>query len=173
MKKALVLVLSVTLLSGCGASRFNDGYARFEKLPSRDADRKASISIGRVPIRIASLFVGNDHEAKLLLRHVDGVRVRTWALKGDRERVHAKLRSMQTRLAEDGWEAVAVVQDEGERVYLLMKTKRDAITGLVAMVSESNEVTMVNVMGRLEPEQLGQALAQLDVDLPGVQVARR
>ncbi|MEM7363782.1 MAG: DUF4252 domain-containing protein [Pseudomonadota bacterium] len=173
MKKIAVLVSVVLLVSGCGASRFNDGYARFEKLPPRHADRKASISIGRVPIRIASLFVGDDHEAKVLLRNVNGVRVRTWELKGDRERVNLKLRDMRDRLSEDGWEAVAVVQDEGERVYLLMKTKRDAITGVVAIVSESNEVTMVNVMGYLEPEQLGTALAQLDVDLPGVQVARR
>ena len=173
MRIAIIAVLSLTLLAGCGASRFNDGYARFEKLPSRDVDRTASISIGRLPIRVVSLFVGDDPEAKLLLRHVDGVRVRTWEMKGDRERVYSKLQDMRERLADDGWEAVAVVKDEGERVYLLMKTRREAITGLVAMVSESNEVTMVNVMGRLEPEQLGVALAQLDVDLPGVRLALR
>lgn len=173
MKKIVVVVLSVALLSGCGASRFNDGYARFEKLPSRDVDPTASISIGRIPIRLASVFAGNDHEAKLLLRHVDGVRVRSWEVRGNHDRVHVKLQMMRDRLTEDGWEAVAVVQDGDDRVYLLIKVKRDVITGLVAMVSESNEVTMVNVMGRLEPAQLGEALAQLDVDVPGVQVARR
>lgn len=55
----------------------------------------------------------------------------------------------------------------------MIYTRLDAsgvVEGMTVLAVESSEVTVVNLIGRLDPAQLGRIIGGLDLDLPGGRV---
>lgn len=165
-------------LAGCGitAPRSNDGYADLDSLGMFDVDNTMTLSIGPTLLRFAARHTEDDPETQALLRGLDGVRVRTYEIDGDADRVAGRVNAMGEKLMDQGWAPVAVVREEGETVHMLIKpitdAKGDRIAGLTVLVAERDEAVVVNIMGNLKPEMFSDTMIALDVDVtPDVQVA--
>ena len=171
----IVLAAATSALTACGFTgnlRFNPGYAELGSPGVADTDRSFGISLGPLPIKLARLFVAGDPEISGILKDVKGVRVYTYEIDGDAERVIARMVEARGRLVARGWQPVVAVRDDGGLVTALVRMDDDAddqrIRGLVVMVRDEEEVVLVNVIGKLAPETFAFAMAELDIELPTV-----
>jgi hypothetical protein len=171
--RALGLVALATVASGCvfGGLRANPGYAAFGSPGVADTDRQFALSLGPLPLKIARVFV-NDEELHAVLRDVKAVRVYTYEVDGDAERVKERMAAARDKLVGQGWEQIVAVRDDGELVSALIKMDGSAaMRGLAVIVQDHEDITLVNVIGRLKPETFSAVMAQLDVHLPNVALA--
>jgi hypothetical protein len=162
------------LLCACGlmAPRSQEGFADLDSPGAWDADRTLALSIGPTVLNFAARHVEGDPQAAALLSGLDGVRVRMYRIDGDGARVARRLERMSNDLQAEGWEPVALVREQGEQVHVLVKSRPDAIQGLVVMATDSvDEVVLVNLMGHLQPEMFADVMLALEVDVPDFKLA--
>ncbi len=175
---AIVLAIALpVVLTACGltAPRSSEGFADLDSPGVFDTDSVTRISIGPGLLHFAANFMDDEPETQALMRGLDGVRVRVYEIDGDAERVSARLASMSDSLFEDGWEPVAVVAEEGEQTWMMVKADSDADThafaGLTVISTDGEEAVIVNVMGDLHPALFTDTMVALDVPAPEVRVA--
>ena len=174
----IVLVLVLTLiafgLSSCGitASRSNEGFANLDSPGISDTDRTMSLSLGKTTLRFAARFLDDEPETQVLLRSLDGVRIRIYEVNGNTNRIAQNFDRMGTKLSNDGWQPVMLVREEGELVQMYSKSSSRGMQGLTIVSADDEEVVVVNVMGDIQPEHFGDVMLALDVDdAPEVQIA--
>jgi hypothetical protein len=167
------------LLADCGILgnfRHDPGYAAFGSPGIEDTDRDFALSLGPVPIglgRLASRIVLKDEpELRKTLVGVRAVRVYTYEVKGDMTRVQGRMEAMRRDLVQKGWQQIVAVRDDGELVSALVRMEGvERIRGLVVIVQDDEEITLVNVIGDIRPENFGAMMAALDIDVPSMSVA--
>ena len=173
--RCLLLLCLAAVLSACGltAPRSSEGYADLDSLGMRDTDRVMSLSIGPALLNFAAAHVDDDPETKQLLKSLDGIRIRIYEIDGSAARVASRIDVMSERLQEDGWEPVVMVREENETTHMLLRVVEGRIAGMTVLVSDGDtEAVVVNLMGRIEPQQFGDVMVALDVDAPGVDNVR-
>jgi hypothetical protein len=175
-RKTMQLLLAATvalLLAGCGltAPRSNDGYADLDSLGMLDVDHVITLSLGPTVLRLAASAMDDDPDTRAMLRSLDGVRIRIYQIDGDAGRVAARAERMQRRLQAQDWEPVILVQESGERTYMLLKVSDARICGLTVITADHEEAVIVNIMGEIRPEMFNDTMAALDYQGPQVQVA--
>ncbi len=172
--QSLALFSTVLVLTSCGitAPRSNAGYANLDSPGMNDTDRTMSLSLGPTTLRFAARFLDDDPETQTLLRSLDGVRVRTYEVHGDNERIARNFENMGRKLNNDGWEPVMLVREQGELVQMYAKPSGSGIRGLTIVSADGDEVVVVNIMGDIDPSYYSDVMVALDVDgVPEVQVA--
>lgn len=168
-----VLLASVAACGFTGNLRRNPGFAPFGTPATEPGtDREFALSLGPVPIRIATLLsrpiVGREEPwIPRILKDVRAVRVYSYEIDNDGADALAHLESTRRRLVADGWDPVTAVREDGGLVAaLVMATEPERIRGVVVMYQEDNELVLVNVIGKLKPETFGAAMADLGLDVP-------
>jgi hypothetical protein len=169
------------VLADCGILgnfRHDPGYAAFGSPGIEDTDRDLALSLGPVPVglgRLASHFVLRDEpELSKVLVGVRAVRVYTYEVKGDLTRVQGRMDAMRADLVHKGWQQIVAVRDDGELVSALVRMEGvERIRGLVVIVQDDEDLTLVNVIGNIRPENFGAMMAALDVDVPSMSVSMR
>ena len=170
----LALASITLILASCGitAPRSNDGYANLDSPGMSETNRTMSLSLGPTTLRFAARFLDDEPETQALLRSLDGVRVRTYEVHGDNERIARNFENMGRKLSNDGWEPVMLVREEGELVQMYAKPSGSSIKGLTIVSADGDEVVVVNIMGDLDPRYYSDVMVALDVDgVPEVQLA--
>ena len=170
----LVLSLAAFALSSCGitAPRSDEGYANLDSPGIADTDRSMSLSLGKTTLRFAARFLDDEPETQALLRNLDGVRVRIYEVNGDTGRIAHNFERMAEKLSDDGWEPVMLVHEDDELVQMFAKQTSRGMCGLTIVSADDDEVVMVNIMGKIEPENFGDVMVALKVDdAPQIQVA--
>ena len=167
-------VIPVLALTACGitAPRSNDGFANLDSPGMSDTDRTMSLSLGPTILHFAARFLDDDPETQALLRSLDGVRVRTYEVHGDSERIARNFDHMGDKLSNDGWAPVMLIREEGELVKMYAKSSDTGVQGLTIVSADDSEVVVVNVMGDIKPRYYSDVMVALNVDdAPEVQVA--
>jgi hypothetical protein len=170
----VALVASAVLAAGCvlGNFRGNPGYAAFGSPGVEDTNRDFALSLGPLPLKLARFFTKDDPELATLLHDVKAVRVYTYEVSGDAARVMERMEAVRKRLVADGWEQIVAVRDDGEVVSALVKMDGSAsIRGVAVIVQDHEDVTLVNVIGRIQPETFGTLMTELHVGVPPVTLA--
>src|SRR5262249_996765 len=152
-----------------GNLRANPGYASFDSPGVADTHRDVAISLGPLPLKVARFFTDDDPELATVLRDVKAVRVYTYEVNGDAERVKERMDAQRQRLVHEGWDQIVAVREDGELVTALVKMDGSAsVRGVAVIVQDHEEVTFVNVIGRIRPETFGALMAELHVNVPPV-----
>lgn len=168
-------LLATAALSACGFTgnlRMNPGFASFGT-PStlHGADRKLALSFGPIPIRLATMmsrpFLHEEKWIPATLKDIRAVRVYTYDLHGDPATVKDHLEATSGELVDEGWSPVAVVREDGGLVSALtIQDEPTSIRGLVVMFNDDEQLVLVNVIGKLEPQTVVLALEELGVEFP-------
>lgn len=172
--RLLALVLMIFTLASCGitAPRSNEGYANLDSPGMNDTDRTMALSLGPTTLRFAARFLDDEPETQALLRSLDGVRVRTYEVYGDIDRITRNVERMGGKLLDEGWDPVMLVREEGELVQMYIKSSAKGIHGLTIVSADETEVVVVNVMGDIDPVYYTDVMLALDMDdAPEIQVA--
>lgn len=91
-----------------------------------------------------------------MLSRLEAVQVRTYNLGAEnRSAVEREASRMGGELGRRGWERVVRVRDHNDNVDIFMSESNDVISGLVVMVLSGNEATFVNIVGEIDPAEVG------------------
>lgn len=112
-----------------------------------------------------------DEELAEMLGKLKGVYVRGYEVSPDAvDRIVARTGRLAQSLSADGWETVVRVRDkEDARVDVFMRTNDSRIAGLVVMVVDLEETIFVNIVGEIDPADIGRIGGRFNVpDIPGM-----
>jgi hypothetical protein len=178
MKNLLVyrLALLAGLLLGCYAPALlaqddlnaDPGYVDFSSFDHRFENNSAfEVNIkGKLLRLVAEASREDDPELAELLLRLRAIQVRSFPM------TRAEFRSMEThsmeisdQLRARGWDSVVKVRDYGQYVDVYVKENEDFIEGLMMMVvdNEINETVLINIVGDIQPEELGRIGSKFEI----------
>lgn len=118
-----------------------------------------------------------DPELTDLLLKLKAIEVRGYKLdRSDYQRIERRTSDLAKRLEAQGWDTVARVRERGERTDIYMKVQNGAIAGLAVLVLEpgSNDgAVFVNIVGEIDPEQIGRIGSKFNIGPLQDSVVRR
>lgn len=137
----------------------------FENLQHK-ATQVVDITIGEMPLHIARWFVGDDPEAKELIKGLKSVRVRSFEFDADDMYSTSDIDAIRSQLSGPDWSRLVQTRDrntnENTDIYLAVNGAK--ITGLAIISSEPRKFSIINIVGSIRPEQL--AKLQKPLGLP-------
>lgn len=108
-----------------------------------------------------------DPELADLLRKLRSVQVRGYDLRWDAfDDVQQRTRAMARQLEADGWDTVVRVRDRDEHVNIHVRVEDGNIAGMIVMVVSpgDDETIFVNIVGEINPEQIGRIGRKFDIE---------
>jgi hypothetical protein len=134
-------------------------------------------------IKLAAKFLNSskpdEAAVKELISALQGVYVKGVEFDRDNEYSESDVEGIRTQLRTPGWERIVGVrskrENENVEVYLMMNG--ELITGVGALVWSARHLYVVNVVGPIDPEKIGQlrgrfGIPDLDFDFSGVGVRK-
>jgi hypothetical protein len=135
------------------------------KMPSFDhlegkAVESVDITFGRMPLRFASWFIPDEDpeglEVKKMLKSIRSLHVCHYRFDSDFVYSAKDVDSVRSQLEEKGWSQVVQVRDrkKDEDVDVFIAVEDEKITGLTIVASQPREFTIVNIVGRIDFDQI-------------------
>jgi hypothetical protein len=145
------------------------------KLPSfehlqRLATDSVNVTIGQGLLGIASWALGQsadakDHDAQEVLQGLKSIYIRSFKFAADHQYSSSDIEAIRSQLSAPGWNALAQIHQrgEGENVDIYVSTDHEVVNGLAIIASSPRELTIVNVVGSIDPAKLAKLSGRLGV----------
>ena len=144
------------------------GYVDFGELNTIFGEPTVQISVGASLLGlVSSLSASEDPEAAELFKRLNGVRVNVFETDGMADGAVDLVKDVSASLGDHGWESVVTVNSIDEQVRVFMMINGDQVEGITVMAVEETEAVFVNVIGSINPEELGRVMENFDIDLDG------
>jgi hypothetical protein len=152
--------LSLTTACAAGPQITMPRFDHLEKV----ATDSVNITIGRLPLAIASRFVRDEEHPELpvLLRGLRSVHVRSFEFPMENMYSQADIEFVRDQLSGPGWTPLAQIRQRRrddakvEDVDVFVAMEEDKIEGLIVIASSPRAFTIVNVDGTLDPAMLAE-----------------
>lgn len=177
MKKSIIskiLTLCVTVMISFPAIAQEDalkdfpGYVDFGQLTAVFGEPSVQISVGESLLGlVGSLSASEDPEAAELFKRLNGVRVNVFETEAMVDGAIGLVKDVSARLIDLGWESVVTVNSADEQVRIFMMIRDNSVQGITVMAVEETEAVFVNVIGSIDPEELGKVMENFDIDIDG------
>jgi len=142
------------------------GYVDFGDLSSMYGEPKVIINLGGTMLNFVGLMSkAQSPETSELISKLKGVRVQIYAIDENADAAKSQFATVKGKLKSSGWEPIVQVNEDDEQVLIYIKMKDDNMEGLTVMVVDEEEAVFVNVIGQLNPAELGRVMEALDVDM--------
>lgn len=175
--RLIVSPLLLTLLVGAAAAQRLQ-VDHLETLFPK-AVETIDVTIDSALIRLSSKFLNNNKPEEAAIREIiqalQGIYVKGVEFDKDGEYTEHDLESIRTQLRQPGWERIVGVRSkrDGENVEVHLMMNGDLITGVGVLVWAPKQLFVVNVVGPIDPEKIGQlrgrfGLPDMDFDFSGV-----
>lgn len=144
------------------------GYVDFGALSSIFGEPTVQISVGESLLGlVGSLSASEDPEAAELFKRLNGVRVNVFETDGMADGAVDLVKDVSSKLSSDGWESVVTVNSDDEQVRIFMMIVDGQVEGITVMAVEETEAVFVNVIGSINPEELGKVMENFDINING------
>jgi len=151
MNKAWIAALVLPSMLGAQDISFN----LFSSLAPK-ATSKVEVSLDGILLEMASKFMDDKdpEEAKVkgILVGLKGIYVRSFKFAKPGEFSDADVQAIRGQLK--GWSQLVSVQDAEQNTGVFLKTDGKKIMGLVVLAVEPKDLTVVNIVGVIQPEQV-------------------
>jgi len=139
------------------------GYVDFGELSAVFGEPTVQISVGASLLGlVSSRSASEDPEAAELFKRLNGVRVNVFETESMADGAVTLIKD-----GDLGWEAVVTVNSNDEQVRVFMMINGDRVEGITVMAVEETEAVFVNVIGSINPEELGRVMENFDIELGG------
>jgi hypothetical protein len=182
MRKPIVLLLTLLLALAAAAGHAETleslpGYVPIEKLGLFPPD-KLSVEInlvGPVLHMVAAATKNEDPAFSALLAGLKSIKVQVFPLKGvDTGAVKAKIAGAVRWLEARGWQSTMRVRDQGQETYIYLKEADGKVEWLTLLSFDpKDEAVVINIVGRIDPAQIGSIAQGLKVKVPATGGARK
>lgn len=144
------------------------GYVDFGELGAVFGDPSVQISIGESLLGlVGSLSSSEDPEAAELFKRLNGVRVNVFETETMADGAVELVRDVSSRLSDRGWESVVTVNSQDEQVRIFMMISESRVEGITVIAVEETEAVFVNIIGSINPEELGKVMDNFDIEFDG------
>jgi len=142
------------------------GYVDFGELGQLFGEPSVEIAVGASLLSlVSSLSAQEDPEASEMLKRLNGVRVNVYETSEMVEGAVDYVKGVSSQLKKLGWESVVTVNTSDEQVRIFMKIDDSLVQGITVMALEDDEAVFVNVIGNINPDELGKVMDRFDIDL--------
>jgi hypothetical protein len=181
MKRILLLIGALMLPGVAGAQvqavLTDPGYLDLNVIESW-FDEEASIEVNVQGALLNLVMEASRHEDEELadmIGKLKGVYVRGYDVTADQVAdISNRTGRLARTLSDRGWETVVRVREDDERVDVFMRTEQNRIAGLVVMVVDPEETIFVNIVGEIDPADIGRIGGRFNVpEIPGMENGRR
>ena len=163
---ALCALVSMPVLAQEDELKDLPGFIDFGDLSSAYGEPKISINIGGTLLQFVGLMSEDSNpETSEMMSQLKGVRVFGYPIEEDPTVARQKFGEVKSTLKSKGWEPVVQVNEDDEQVLIYMKMDGNAMEGMTVMTVDDEEVMFINIIGKLDPKQLGKVMDGLDVDI--------
>jgi len=115
---------------------------------------------------VSSMSKGADPDLSDMLSKLQLVRVQKFRL-GDTKvtAVETQVSALAGKLEKGGWMRAVRVREKDENIYVYFKMGDKVLNGITVMaVDEDSMATFVNIVGDIDPEQIGRLGKKFDID---------
>ena len=170
----LAAMLAMPVMAQEDALKDYSGYVDFGELGSIFGEPTVQIAVGASLLKlVSSLSAEEDPDAAALLKRLNGVRVNVYETSGIADGAVDYVKNISSDLGNLGWESVVTVNSDEEQVRIFMKINGDMVEGITVMAVEDTEAVFVNVIGNINPDELGKVMDKFDIDIGQTGDARR
>ena len=141
------------------------GYVAFESLDEVYGEPKVRVNVGGFLLSLMSKAAKNDPEAAAVLEGLEGVRINVYSTGGEVAPAIDQLQNAKNMLSNQNWEPIVPVNEDGQNVQVFIKANGEGVQGLTVMAVDADDAVFVNILGSIDPENLGAIMDQFDVDL--------
>ena len=170
--KTLLAALLLLMLSSPGWTQATEvesvpGYVDFGSLESIYGEPKVMINItgGLMKLMAAAAASSDDPEAAAMMKDLQGIRVNVYETGGDLDPALAQMNAAKVKLEEEQWQPFVQVNEEGESVQMFTKIEGEIMQGMAIMVVNAEEAVFINILGNIDPAQIGNVMEHLNVDV--------
>ena len=121
---------------------------------------------------VAEATQGDDPAFSKVMAELKAIRVQVFPLKenGGAGPLRPKIDRALRWLEERGWQSTVRVRDKGDETYIYLKQTDGQIVGLTILSLESSgDAALINIVGKLDPAQIGRLGRSLNINLPQLQ----
>jgi hypothetical protein len=160
----LTAMLALPAMAQEDALKAFPGYVEFGELGSIFGEPTVQIAIGHSLLNmLGSLGANDDPDAAALLKRLNGVRVNVYETSGIAAGALDYVKNVSSQLGRTGWESVVTVNSDEEQVRIFMKLNDEEVQGITVMAVEEDEAVFVNIIGNINPDELGKVMDKFDV----------
>jgi hypothetical protein len=162
----LTALLVPTVVQAQGARLRLDHLARL----ADKADETVDVNVDTAMLKQAAGFLagkGRDaHELNELINDISGIYVKSFKFSAPGGYTESDVESVRKQLTGSRWSRVVSTKERGELSEIYFFSEKNDNGGLVVIAAEANELTVVNIVGRVNLASLA-ALGSIIPKLPG------
>jgi hypothetical protein len=177
MRTVVALFTLMLLPPGASAGQDVKIPANVERLAAK-AVETVNVTVDGALLQLAGKFLSStdpdQKQIKTLISNLKGIYVRSFKFESEGEYTEGDVESLRSQLRGQEWARIVNVTSKkgGDNVDVAYKMDKGKITGLVVIAAEPKELTIVNIIGPIDLEQLSSLGGQFGipkVDLKGPQ----
>ena len=142
------------------------GYVDFGDLSATYGEPKITINLGGTMLNFVGIMSQSDSpETSDLISKLKGIRVQIFSMDENTDAAKDQFSKTKKGLKSSGWEPIVQVNEDDEQVLVYMKMENGNMEGMTVMVVDNEEAVFVNIIGQLNPAELGKVMETFDVDV--------
>jgi hypothetical protein len=142
------------------------GYVDFGDLSATYGEPKITINLGGTMLNFVGMMTSSDSpETSELISKLKGIRVQIYETDENVDAARDQYSKVKDQLKATGWEPIVQINEDDEQVLVYMKMDGGNMEGMTVMVVDDEEAVFVNIIGQLNPAELGKVMESFDVDL--------
>ncbi len=172
--KSILLVMACTAALTLPVWCAPAGYPEDIKMPvnldrlAARASESVDVTLDSSMLQLAGGFLSKDDpdqvKVKKLVSKLKGVYVRSFEFDKEGQYSLSDVESIRSQLKSPGWARIVGVKSiKGENTEIYMKKEGDQVAGLVVIDAEPKELTVVDIDGPINPEELSELGGHLGV----------
>lgn len=171
MKKAILLWIVALPL----AAQEIKLPASLNKLADK-ANEVVDVTLDGPMLKLASKFLSKDDPEEVQIRNLvnglKGIYVKVFEFEREGEYSAADVESIRTQVRSPGWSRMlgVISKRDHDNAEIFMKVDGDRVGGLVILAAEPKELTIVNIVGNIDINQLSELGGHFGV--PEIEVRR-
>lgn len=131
-----------------------------DRLASK-ASETVDVTLDANLLQLATKFIGDsrdDVKVKKLVSGLKGIYVKSFEFDKTGEYDQADVEAVRSQVKGPGWSRIVgvVSRKKGENAEIYVKSEGGKIAGLVILATEPKELTIVNIVGAIDPDQLSE-----------------
>ncbi len=171
--KQILLTTFIAILACAPAFALEKGQIDFADLSSHYGEPKVEINLSASLMKMIGSFANaEDPEVANILQNLRSIKVRVYNLNGELEKASATIDRVSSELRGEQWDTLVTVNDneDNQKVRIFSKSTEEVIDGVVVMVvspeeEEGGEAIFINIVGEIDPDQIGKVAETLDLDI--------
>ncbi len=141
-----------------------------DKLAAR-ATAKTEVTLDPATLKFASAFMGDgdkdESAAKKVIAGLKGIYVRSYEFERAGMYDPKDLQPLRDQIRGSQWSSIVSVREKDEQVDIWVYRTGDTTGGMVIVSAEPKEVTVVNIVGPIRPEDLSTLGGQFGIPKNG------